>query len=65
MNSHQYLEGRRHAIDVLQSVESTPHAQFDDRGPVRTALDNLRESCKRMPAEYARGVLSVVGAVDD
>lgn len=63
-SSHQFLEGRRHAMEILESVESTPKAMFDDRGPVPTALDNLREAVKRYPAEYAKGVMSVVDAFE-
>lgn len=62
--SHQYLEGRRHAISILESVEHTPKSFCDDRGPVVTALDNLREAAKRYPKEYADGVMSVVEAFE-
>jgi hypothetical protein len=62
--SHQFLEGRRHAISVLESVEGLPKAMYDNRGPVQTALDNLREAAKRYPKEYAAGVMSVVDAFE-
>lgn len=62
--SHQYLEGRRHAMEIIESVEGLPKAMYDERGPVVTALDNLREAAKRYPIEYGKGVLSVVEAFE-
>lgn len=65
MKSFQFLEGRRYAIAMLESVEHTPPSFCDDRSPVVMAIENLREAAKRYPVDYAKGVMSVVEAFEN
>lgn len=58
--THLMIEGRKFAIECLESVQGMPAAMFEGKGPLGTVLDNLEQAAKGKPAEYAAGILSVV-----
>lgn len=61
--THQRREGRQHAIQTLLSVTGHAAAWFDARGAFGTVIDNLAETAKRCPGQYAAGILDVISAV--
>lgn len=61
--THQRREGRQHAIQTLFSVTGHTAAWFDARGAWGTVIDNLAETAKRFPEQYATGIHDVISAV--
>lgn len=57
--THQRQEGRQHAIDCINAVIGSSTAWFDSRGAVATVIDNLEFTARRMPKEYADGIMDV------
>lgn len=62
MSKIEYFEGRRHAARIVEEACAFPDV-FYGRGGVATVIDNLRASLAGRPADFARGVQSIIDAV--
>lgn len=61
--SHLFLEGRRYALEVIQSAAKLPEAFFAEPGGLGTIADNLRKTDEQRPEDYAKGIKSVLAQV--
>ena len=59
MTSFDRLEGRRHAVETLGSVQGMPVCMVLASDVVK----NLRNSWGNRPGEYAKGVMEVLDAL--
>lgn len=58
----EFIQGKNFAMQVLQDAAGSPAVFFGEEGPILTALKNLERNAGEKPAEYAKGMMSVVEA---
>lgn len=63
MSNIERFEGRRFAIQMLESVNGMPKAFFDQKGGIETVIDNLEAAAKVRPESYAVGIREVLREV--
>lgn len=59
MSHFEYLEGRRYAIEVLESVNTGNSRRFI-QSDINTIVDNLQNTAAKHPKGYAQGIQSIV-----
>lgn len=60
--SLEFIEGKRHAAEILSVFLSSP-TYLDIGSGLSNTLENLEQSAEKQPFEYRRGVMAVVSEV--
>ena len=58
----EFIQGKNFAMAILEDATHSPAFEFCEDGPILTALKNLERNAGEKPAEYAKGMMSVVDA---
>lgn len=62
--SYERTQGQRYALEMLQSVDGTPHVMYAG-SPIKDVARNLYETSKKRPAEFAQGIRDILYRVKD
>lgn len=59
--TYEFIQGKRFAMQVLEDALKSQTTQFGQTSAVESALKNLERTLANKPAEYARGIMHIVG----
>lgn len=59
--TYEFIQGKRFAAQVLQDAMGSPSAEISGSAAIESAMRNLEQGASKRPAQYARGILHIVG----